>query len=91
MVREKAGKRPVQEVEFIRRELRDYTHWQDKRLRQTLQELVTMEYIDANGSQGKTFRYQLAHGPDAAPSPVQALTTPEQLDAMLTRPQPKKP
>ncbi|MEW6277748.1 MAG: CHC2 zinc finger domain-containing protein [Candidatus Eremiobacterota bacterium] len=81
------GGRPPEQVEFIRRELRNHVQWQDRRLRTALNELVEMEYVAAlAGSQGRTYRYVLL-GEEANPArcPLSELTTPAQLEACLAR------
>lgn len=70
---------------FNRRELRDHCQWQDRRLRQTLEELVEMEYLMVlSGSQGRTFQYTLHPGfEEKGFNPVLELTTPEELERDL--------
>jgi len=69
------------DVVFTRRDLRTVTGAEDHRLRQTLSELVDMEYLDAlQGGQGRSYQYRLAAGGAAGPS-MRELTTPEELAA----------
>lgn len=53
--------------DFTRRELRQWTDWQDHRLRAAVKELVEMEYLVVmSGTQGQTYRYQLVADPGLA-------------------------
>ena len=45
---------------FTRRDVRQLTDTEDHRLRQALQELVGMEYLDGQGGQGRTYHYRIA-------------------------------
>jgi len=45
---------------FTRRDVRQLTDTEDHRLRQALQELVDMEYLDGQGGQGRTYHYRIA-------------------------------
>jgi DNA primase catalytic core len=68
---------------FTRKELRLHTGWSDRRVRDNLDKLVALEYVATNaGSQGKTFEYRLLPGGDAG-SPLDALLTPDALEALL--------
>jgi hypothetical protein len=71
------------DVQFTRRDLRDLTGIEDYRLRQSLQELVDMEYVESlSGGQGRTYHYRLAGSRDATrPNSLRELTTPEELEA----------
>jgi hypothetical protein len=82
---EKVGDpRHLHDVTFTRRELRDFTLWEDHRLRDTLAELVEMEHLAVEGgSQGKTFRYRLLPEPDGEAVPLAGLTTPDELEAKM--------
>jgi DNA primase len=74
---------------FTRRELRLHTGWSDRRVRDNLDKLVALEYVATTaGSQGKTFEYRLLPGGDEG-SPLDALLTPDALDALLAAPVPK--
>lgn len=70
-------------VLFTRRDLRSSTNWQDHRLRNTLEELAELEYVElVSGSKGKTCQYRMV-APFEAPSALVArrdLTTPEELE-----------
>lgn len=69
---------------FTRKELRAHTDWHDHRLRDALDELVEMEYLDKiGGSQGKTYHYRLNSEDGAEPVSLRELTTPEQLEAKM--------
>jgi DNA primase catalytic core len=71
-------------VYFTRKELRAFTDWQDHRMREALNELVEMEYLDKlGGSQGKTILYRLNDEPTAGPGRLHQLTTPEQLEVRM--------
>lgn len=73
------------EKEFTRRELRERSGWPQRRVLETVEELVAMEYLTASsGHQGKTYLYSVAAGNGrASPSPVSALLHPEQLERRL--------
>ena len=73
------------EKEFTRRELREACGWPQRRVLETLEELVAMEYITASsGHQGKTYLYTVAAGNGGArPEPASALLHPEQLEKRL--------
>lgn len=74
------------EVVFTRRDLRQTCALQDHVLRIALAELVEMEYLAVvSGSNGKAFHYRLAVLEESNLSPLAALTTPDQLEAALTR------
>ena len=69
---------------FTRRELREASGWPQRRVLETVEELVAMEYLSASsGHQGKTYLYSVAAGNGAHPSPVSALLHPEQLARQL--------
>jgi hypothetical protein len=75
----------VYEEPFTRRELRTFTHWSDRRVRENLDKLVELEYVAATaGSQGKTYHYRLLPGGDSG-SPLDALLTPDALEARLAQ------
>jgi hypothetical protein len=71
---------------FTRRELRAHTQWQDHRLRDALDELVAMEYLElvSGGGHGRTCHYLLAPGASSGPGlgRLRELTTPDQLEAL---------
>ncbi len=73
------------EKEFTRRELREACGWPQRRVLETLEELVAMEYITASsGHQGKTYLYTVAAGNGGTrPEPASALLHPEQLEKRL--------
>jgi DNA primase len=72
------------EKEFTRRELREASGWPQRRVLETVDELVAMEYLSASsGHQGKTYLYSVAAGNGSHPSPVSALLHPEQLATRL--------
>ena len=73
------------EKEFTRRELREACGWPQRRVLETLEELVAMEYITASsGHQGKTYLYAVAAGNGGVrPEPASALLHPEQLEKRL--------
>ena len=77
--KDNAPERP-REVIFRRRDLRSVTDLEDHRLRQSLNELVDMEYLEAlQGGQGRVYQYRLTVG-EATVSPfLRELTTPEEL------------
>lgn len=73
----------ITHVQWTRRLLRERLGWPDKRLRACLDELVSLEYLQAVGSKGKTFVYTL--NPDFNHNPrALGLLTPEQLQAKIT-------
>lgn len=69
---------------FTRRDVRNYSDWQDYRLRTALQELVDMEYVGLlTGGQGRTCQYRLISASDEKPLSLHDLTTPEQLEELM--------
>ncbi len=79
----KSGEK-VQHFEFLRRELRQFSSWQDHRLRDALTELVEMEYLAVvGGSQGKSYTYRLLVYGEEGPSLLGELTTPDELERKL--------
>lgn len=86
MISLQAGDDPCQ-IPFSRRELRGSTQWPDRRLRETLEELVDMEYVGIlGGSQGRAYRYRLLADTQDGPSPLSQLTTPEELRELWREP-----
>lgn len=76
------------DVIFTRRDLRTVTNLEDHRLRQSLGELVEMEYLDlVSGGNGRTHQYRLAANSDGGKTPasMRELTTPEELARRWTR------
>lgn len=73
--------KPPCKVPFGRRQLRAHVNWPDRRLRETLQELVELEYLAAHGSQGRAYTYFLLPVEEQV-SPLAQLTTPEQLESL---------
>ena len=71
------------DITWTRRQLRETLHWPDRRLRDCLDELVSLEHLQTvGGSKGKTFIYAL--NPDFGPSKrALALLTPDELRAKL--------
>jgi energy-coupling factor transporter ATP-binding protein EcfA2 len=80
------------DVIFTRRDLRTVTNLEDHRLRQSLNELVDMEYLElVSGGNGRTHQYRVASGDGGkAPSSMRELTTPEEL-ARRWAPEPCEP
>lgn len=71
------------EVVFSRRNLRTVTGLEDHRLRQSLNELVDMEYLDVvQGGNGRTYQYRLASDDKSQPASLRDLTTPEELERL---------
>jgi hypothetical protein len=69
---------------FTRRDLRDASGWPQRRVLETTDELVAMEYLtSSSGHQGKTYHYSVAVGNGNQPSPVSSLLSPEQLAERL--------
>jgi DNA primase catalytic core len=59
--RAKEERRPVDEVQLTRREIREATGWSDWQVRVYCQQLVELEYLaTASGANGKRFVYELA-------------------------------
>jgi hypothetical protein len=80
VIREWMGDSKAKDAYFTRRDLRQVTGMEDYRLRQSLQELVDMEYLETlNGGQGRTYQYRLLCGGDAKPNSMRELTTPQEL------------
>lgn len=74
---------PLDGGSFTRRELRALTGWPDRRLKEALGELVDMEYLATEGSQGKAYVYSLLAAPDITGPQLIALTTPQELKEKL--------
>ncbi len=74
---------PAHQVRFTRRELRQHTGWQEHRLRDALRELVEMEYLQGQGSQGVPYTYRLLVFDEAGPAVLSGLTTPDELERKL--------
>jgi len=77
--------REPHEIAFSRRDIREYTSWSDRKVRECLSQLVDLEYVFlvGGGSQGKQCAYQL---PERIPDPgfsIEALTSVEQLKEKL--------
>jgi hypothetical protein len=72
------------ETVFTRRQLRDFSDWEDHRLRQTLEELVNLEHLAmvSGGGRGATVRYRLLPDADDGPG-LMGLTTPDELEARM--------
>jgi len=73
--------REPHEIAFSRRDIREYTSWSDRKVRECLSQLVDLEYVFlvGGGSQGKQCAYQL---PERIPDPgfsIEALTSVDQL------------
>ncbi len=67
-------------VETTRRQIREKSGIPDTRLRELLNDLVSLEYLQAvEGKQGKGYRYQLRERSIGAEKIVMGLTTPEEL------------
>jgi DNA primase len=68
---------------FTRRELREALLWPDRRLRESLQELAEMEFVEVQRSDhGNLFLYR-AYGASDGPSTVAGLLSPPQLQLAL--------
>jgi DNA primase catalytic core len=75
------------EIVFTRKDLRHFTAWQDHRLRATVQELVEMEYLGVvSGSSGRAYLYRLLDGESRSLNPLHYLTTPDELEQILSEP-----
>lgn len=72
----KLGLRP-EEVSAGRREIRDEAGWSQRRLLRTLEELVDLDAVVAEGCKGRCFTYRVEADP-ADPPPID-LTAPEEL------------
>ncbi len=73
------------EKTFTRRDLRQNSQWQDHRLRDALDELVAMEYLQqTSGGQGRTCHYLLEPGAAAGTGlgPLRELTSPDELERL---------
>ncbi len=69
---------------FTRRQLREKTQWPQRRLHDTLEELVDMEYVTVTaGSNGRAYRYSVVLDEGEAPSPIKSLTHPDELAKKL--------
>ena len=78
--------RKLEADQFTRRELRDASGWTQRRVLESIEELVAMEYLSStSGHQGKTYLYSVAAGNGNQPSPVSALLSPEELALSIER------
>ena len=69
---------------FTRRQLREKVRWPQRRVHDTLAELVEMEYLLVTaGSNGSAFRYVVALENQKQDSPIQSLTHPDELAKRL--------
>ena len=60
MVKDLAGERPLEEVTFSRRMIREYTNWTDWQIKSHIKQLEDLEYLSARiGSKGKEYSYVL--------------------------------
>ena len=60
MVKDQAGERPLEEVTFSRRMIREYTNWTDWQIKSHIKQLEDLEYLSARiGSKGKEYSYVL--------------------------------
>jgi len=64
---------------LTRRELRDVLKWPDRRLREALEELVDLEYLECQRGANNLFTFRLA-GPAGAGQKLLGLLTPEELE-----------
>lgn len=64
---------------LTRRELRDVLKWPDRRLREALEELVDLEYLECQRGANNLFMFRLA-GPAGGGQKLLGLLTPEELE-----------
>jgi hypothetical protein len=86
MVRDQAAScaRETAEIYFSRRDIREYTKWSDRKVKECLGQLVDFEHLlMVSGSQGKTCVYQLPPGATLVVFSLEGLTTPSQLEEKL--------
>jgi hypothetical protein len=77
---EQIEKLAAEKAEISRREIREHTGLPDHRLRDLLQELVSLEYLQVlEGRQGQSYRYRLAERCVSTEKILLGLTTPEEL------------
>ncbi len=70
--------------DFTRRQLREKVQWPQRRLHETLDELVDMEYlVVTSGTNGRAFRYAVVLDENERPSPIKCLTHPDELARKL--------
>ena len=72
------------------RHLREFSQWEDHRLRETLEELVDLEHVSmvGGGGRGTTIQYRLV--PESGYGlNLEGLTTPDELEARMAAAQPK--
>jgi len=76
----KKKKQGVEEVQFIRREIREASGWGETYVRSVLRELTRMEYIGiVRGAYGQTFRYELLQEEASFDPFMQSLTNVNEL------------
>ena len=64
---------------MTRRELREKLQWPDRRLRESLEELVDLEHLECQRGASNLFTFRLA-GPAGAGPRLLGLLTPEELE-----------
>jgi len=83
MAEEKAAEaqRKSHEILFSRREIREYTCWSDRKLKECLSQLEDLEYLDVvSGSKGKTFLYQISERCSCDRFALTGLMSPSELE-----------
>jgi hypothetical protein len=72
------------EGSFTRRELREVTGWPQRRVTESIAELLDMEYLaKLGGDTGKTYHYSVILAEGEQPSPITGLMHPDELEKRL--------
>lgn len=73
------------EFAFSRRDIRERTNWPDKKIYRCMGDLIDMEYVRiACGRQGKMYLYKLNEDRKIKRDPSAGITTPEELEKILS-------
>lgn len=77
--------RPINDIEFTRKDLREFCRWSTGSIHSAVKELASAEYLTVaeGGSQGKQYKYLLSHHGDVDQPRIKGLLTPEQLEEKL--------
>jgi hypothetical protein len=77
----KKERRPKQEIQFSRRQIREWTRWSDFQIREHIGQLEQLEYLAVvAGKQGKRYFYQLQYKPRFSTDPLKnGLVDPDSL------------
>ena len=86
MVTEKANasSKETHDIIFSRRDVREYTNWSDRKLKECLYQLEDLEYLSVvSGSKGKTYFYYLPESLPLTEFSLDGLISPDELKKKL--------